>query len=358
MIAWSPARSWKRRPHRESGRVSAVGSIAAGFVAGAGIGIASGGAVIRWLKSLGASQTVSTDAPEAHRAKQGTTTMGGLLILLGLTLPVLADVALNPGHLTALALVGLTLAGGLIGFVDDLLIARRGKNLGLKARQKLLLQFLAAIAFVWWLSLTAVRGRTTVLGIDGWSANLGQWYYVLGAFFIVGMSNAVNLTDGLDGLAGGVCTLLALALAGTALVSSSTAYGWLPLFGGALAGGCVGFLWFNIHPAQVFMGDTGSLALGAGLAGMAMLGKTEVEFQAFALIPWAATASVIIQVLVFKARKRRHGIEYARTHRVFRRTPLHHHFEELGMRETKIVGRFWLVTALAIAGTLALTAGR
>lgn len=327
-------------------------------MASCGIGIALGTPVIRWLKGLGASQTVSADAPESHRSKQGTTTMGGLLILLGLTLPVLADAALNPGHLTELALLGLTLAFGSIGFLDDLIIARRGKNLGLKARQKLLFQFLFAIAFAWWLSATAVRGRTTVLGIGGWSADLGFWYYLLGVVSIVGMSNAVNLTDGLDGLAGGVCTMLALALAGTALVSASTAYAWLPLFGGALAGGCAGFLWFNFHPAQVFMGDTGSLPLGAALAGMAMLGKTEVEFQAFALIPWAATFSVIIQVVVFKARRRKHGLEYAKAHRVFRRTPLHHHFEEIGMRETKIVGRFWLATALAIAGTLALTAGR
>lgn len=338
--------------------MSASGSIAAGFVAGAGIGIALGGPVIQWLQGLGAAQTVSVDAPESHRSKQGTTTMGGLLILLALTLPVLAEVALNPGHMTALPLLGLTLAFGLIGFLDDLLIARRGKNLGLKARQKLVFQFLFAIAFVWWLAATGVRGRTTSLGIGDWSVDVGSWYYLLGVLFIVGMSNAVNLTDGVDGLAGGVCTLLALALAGTALVTNSTAYGWLPLFGGALAGGCAGFLWYNIHPAQVFMGDTGSLALGAALAGMAMLGKTEITFQAFAVVPWAATFSVIIQVLVFKARKRKHGLEYAKANRVFRRTPLHHHFEECGMRETKIVGRFWLVTALAIAATLALTTGR
>jgi phospho-N-acetylmuramoyl-pentapeptide-transferase len=314
--------------------------------------------VIQWLKGLGASQTVSSDAPETHRAKQGTTTMGGLLILLGLTLPVVADIALNPGHVSALALLGLTLAFGGIGFLDDLLIARRGKNLGLKARQKLALQFAFAAGFAWWLYATAVPGRTTVLAAGGWSADLGVWYYLLGVFLLVGMSNAINLTDGLDGLAGGVSLMLALALAGTALVSTTTSFGWLPLFGGALAGGCAGFLWYNIHPAQVFMGDTGSLGLGAALAGMSMLGKTEVELQGFALIPWAATFSVIIQVLVFKARKRRHGLEYAKAHRVFRRTPLHHHFEECGFNETKIVGRFWLVTALAIAVTLAITAGR
>ena len=333
-------------------------SIAAGFVAACGVGIAAGPSVIRALKSVGAAQTVSSDAPETHKTKQGTTTMGGLLILLGLALPVAADVLLNPGHITELALLGLTLAFGAIGFLDDLLIARRGKNLGLKARQKLAFQFVFAIVFVWWLASTAINGRTTVLGIGSVRADVGYWYYVLGVLLIVGMSNAVNLTDGLDGLSGGVSALLALALAGTALVSPGTAYGWLPLFGGALAGGCAGFLWFNIHPAQVFMGDTGSLALGAALAGMAMLGKTEIAFQLFALVPWAAMFSVILQVLVFKVRKRKYGIEYARSHRVFKRTPIHHHFEECGIKETKIVGRFWLATALAIAGTLAITAGR
>lgn len=335
-----------------------TGSIAAGFVAACGVGIAFGMPVIRALKRLGASQSISIDAPAAHSAKQGTTTMGGLLILLGLLFPALADVALNPAHLTELALLGLTLAFGLIGFLDDLLIARHGKNLGLKARHKLAFQFLFAGVFVWWLAAAGVQGRTTMLGIGSYWADLGVWYYALGVLFIVGMSNAINLTDGLDGLAGGVSMLLALALAGTAAVSPATAQGWLPLFGGALAGGCAGFLWFNVHPAQVFMGDTGSLALGAALAGMAMLGKTEVAFQLYALVPWAATFSVIIQVVVFKARRRRHGLEYAKANRVFRRTPLHHHYEECGLRETKIVGRFWLATALAIAGTLALIAGR
>lgn len=334
---------------------TSAATIAAGFIAAFGLSAVSGGPVIRWLKRVGAAQTVSSDAPLDHKKKQGTTTMGGLLILLGLLFPVLVDVAMHPEHMTALALVGLTIANGAIGFLDDLLIARRGKNLGLKAREKLALQFISAIAFCGFLYATAINGRTTFLGIGEWYVDTGVWYYVLGVLFIVAMSNAINLIDGLDGLCGGVSALLALALAGTVLAPFGTAYAWLPLFGGALAGGCAGFLWFNVHPAQVFMGDTGALALGAALAGMAMLGKAEVTFQLYALIPWATTFSVIIQVLVFKWRKRSQGLEYAKTHRVFRRTPLHHHFEECGWPETKIVGRFWLVTALAIAGTLALT---
>jgi phospho-N-acetylmuramoyl-pentapeptide-transferase len=120
-----------------------------------------------------------------------------------------------------------------------------------------------------------------------------------------------------------------------------------------MSGACTGFLWFNAHPAQVFMGDTGSLALGAGLAGMAMIGKAEGPLQLYSVIPWAALLSVIIQVAVFKYRVRTRGLEYARSHRVFRRTPIHHHFEELGWKETKIVQRFWLITAVSIAFTLA-----
>lgn len=280
--------------------------------------------------------------------------MGGLLILAGLALPMLFVVVGSPSQSSALALLGLTLAFGLIGFVDDFLIATRGKNLGLKARQKLALQLVFAIAFAAWLHASAESGRTTILRIlPGMrSIDLGLAYYVLGVLFIVGLSNAVNFVDGLDGLAGGVSAIIALAAAATA--QAATGYAWLPLFGGALAGGCAGFLWFNAHPAQVFMGNTGSTALGAALAGMAMLGKIEVPFQLYAAVPWAVLLSVVIQVSVFKYRRHRYGLEYAKAHRVFRRTPLHHHFEELGWPETKIVQRFWLATALGIAAGLLL----
>lgn len=328
-----------------------MSGITAGFIIAFALSALAGGPLIRLLKRVGAKQTVSADAPSRHQQKQGTPTMGGLLILAGLLLPVVIDAARNPRHLTALALLGLTLTYGLIGFLDDYLIATRGKNLGLTARQKLALQFIFALAFVLWLRATAVPGRTTLLYLGAEPRNLGEAYYLLGALFIVGMSNAINLTDGLDGLAGGICAMIALALAAT--VHAGAGYDWLPLFGGALAGGCAGFLWFNAHPAQVFMGNTGSTALGAALAGMAMLGKAEIPFQLYAVVPWAVLFSVVIQVAVFKYRRRRYGLEHAKAHRFFRRTPLHHHFEELGWPETKIVQRFWLVTAVAVAGAMA-----
>lgn len=307
-----------------------------------------GSPLIAALKRVGARQTVSTDAPATHQKKQGTPTMGGLLILAGLAVPVLWYAATHPAA-GAFPLLGMTLAFGAIGFLDDYLIATRGKNLGVTSRQKLLLQFVFAIAFVLWLRVHAAPGETTVLRLAPGSTSgvdLGLFYYALATVFIVGMSNGINLTDGLDGLAGGVTLLIALGLAAVG--------GWVTIFGVALAGGCAGFLWYNAHPAQVFMGNTGSSALGAALAGLAVMGKAEVPFQVFALVPYLVTASVMIQVSVFKYRRRRHGIEYARANRVFRRTPLHHHFEELGWAETKIVQRFWLATAVTVAAGLLL----
>jgi phospho-N-acetylmuramoyl-pentapeptide-transferase len=324
-----------------------MGGAAVGFQISFAVSMLLGGPVIRLLKRVGARQTVSEDAPSRHAEKQGTTTMGGLLILAGIFVAVLFSLAEDPRYMPGLPLLGLTLAYGLIGLLDDYLIAARGKNLGLKARQKLVLQFAFAIAFVLWMRATAVAGVTTTLKLGVWSVDLGDGYYVLGALLIVGLSNAVNFTDGLDGLASGVTILVALAL--SASVLSVGALGWLPLFGGAVAGGCAGFLWFNAHPAQVFMGDTGSLALGAALAGMALIGKAEIPLQFYVAVPWAEIASVVVQVAVFKWRKRTRGIEFAREHRVFRRTPLHHHFEEIGWKETKIVARFWLATAVMIA---------
>ncbi len=332
-----------------------MANAAAGFAASFTIAVLTGGWIIRALQALGARQTVSSDAPARHSEKQGTPTMGGLIILLGLSAPVIFYAMLQPIRLTALPLIGLTLSYGLIGFLDDYLIATRGKNLGLKARQKLALQFIFAAGFVGWLYYTAVPERTTVVRL--WNElDLGWVYYAAGVLFIVALSNAVNFMDGLDGLAAGVCSMIALGLAAT--VYAGSGYAWLPLFGGALSGACAGFLWYNAHPALVFMGDTGSLAMGAAIAGMAMMGKAEGAVQVFSVIPWCALFSVIIQVAFFKYRARRYGLEYAKTHRVFKRTPIHHHFEELGWPETRIVSRFWLVTALVIGVMIALGAGR
>jgi phospho-N-acetylmuramoyl-pentapeptide-transferase len=320
---------------------------ATGFIAAGGLGVLLGPHLIARLRTQGARQTVSQDAPARHAEKQGTPTMGGLLILVSLTIPIVLLVALRPEQRSALALLAMTLAFGAIGFVDDLLIARRGRNLGLLARQKLALQFAVAIAFVPWLATTQLAAPTTLVRLDaGHEVNLHLWYYPAAVLLIVGLSNAVNLADGLDGLAGGICAILALFMVTAVYAVGYLA--WVPVFAAVLAGACAGFLWFNAHPADVFMGDTGSLALGAALAGIAILGKAEVPLLVGSSVPIVEALSVIAQVAVFRYRRQRRGIEYARAHRLFRRTPIHHHFEEIGCPETKIVLRFWLATAAAV----------
>jgi phospho-N-acetylmuramoyl-pentapeptide-transferase len=340
-------------------------SLIVGFITAFLLVAVPGGRAIAWLRKLGAKQNISTDAPETHAAKQGTPTMGGLLILFSLGVTVTAYFFItqlgrhSPAVLdyTLVPVLVLTLAYGGIGFLDDYLGAKRGKNLGLRAREKFALQAFFAVAFVFWLAVRAQPGLTTNveltpnlsalgLSINPVIVDLGWAYYLLAILFIVGFSNATNFTDGLDGLSSGVTILISLALAG--LVSGGL-YQSLDFFALAMAGALCGFLWWNAHPAKMFMGDTGSLALGAGLTAVALIGKQEVGLIVASLVCWAELISVIIQVTVFKYRRKRHGLEYAKSHRVFRRTPLHHHFEELGWPETQLVLRFWLMGAVCAA---------
>ena len=330
-----------------------------GFIIAFLLAALPGKVAIGWLQKLGAKQNISTDAPTTHSAKQGTPTMGGLLILFALTVTVLGYFLLTQlgsprrpeQDFLLLPLLLMTLAFGAIGFLDDLLSAKRGRNLGLKAREKFAAQCLVACGFVFWLAKTAKPGLTTFLDVNPPSLlqpfvqDLGNSYYLFAILFIVSFSNATNITDGLDGLSSGLTLLMCITL--SALVAAL--YPALAFFMLALGGSVAGFLWWNAHPAKVFMGDTASLALGAALTGVAILGKQEVGLIIASLVCWAELFSVMIQVTVFKWRKKRHGIEYARAHRVFRRTPLHHHFEEMGWPETQVVQRFWLAGALSAA---------
>lgn len=346
-------------------------SLILGFVGAFLLAALPGEAVIALLRRLGAKQNISEDAPTTHNAKQGTPTMGGLMILLAFTVTLLAYIGLTQlgAHrkpeqdFALLPLLILTLAFGAIGFADDLLSARRGKNLGLRAREKLLAQGIVAIGFALYLAMTAQPGLTTSLALlppslvsyaPGFGVvDCGGVYYLLVVPFIVSFSNATNFTDGLDGLSSGVTLLISLALA--ALVGSSL-FPSLSFACVALAGGLAGFLWWNAHPAKIFMGDTGSLAIGAALAGAAVMGKQEIALIVASLVCWAELFSVILQVTVFKYRRLRYGLEYAQNNRVFRRSPLHHHFEELGWGETQVVTRFCL--AGGICAALALLWGR
>jgi phospho-N-acetylmuramoyl-pentapeptide-transferase len=304
-----------------------------------------GPAVLARLRRL-KGQQISEDAPERHRAKQGTPTMGGVLILGGMV-----PAALVFGGWGAVPAVLVTAALGWVGGLDDYLSMKRGKNLGLKARQKMALQIAVAVLFVAWLDRA---GHRQALWVPGLGLIARGWVYsILAGVWVVGMSNAVNLADGLDGLCGGLSAMAGVALglalerfAGAGSVSegaSTVAF--------ALAGGCLGFLWYNAHPAQVFMGDTGSLALGGGLAALSILGGAELPSVVIFFMFLVEAASVMIQVAAFQYRRRRYGLEYAKTHRVFRRTPIHHHFEmgENAWAETQVVQRFWIIGALCAA---------
>jgi phospho-N-acetylmuramoyl-pentapeptide-transferase len=234
-----------------------------------------------------------------------------------------------------LAAVLVTAAFMGIGLLDDLLIVTRGKNLGLKARQKLALQVLVAAGFLWWW-----YGHTNRV-LDSGATLLAVFHLLL----LVGMSNAVNLTDGLDGLASGVSLPLFLlfgvigALGGGMERSGVTGNLGLAAFSMAMAGACLGFLWFNAFPALLFMGDTGSLPLGGGMAAMAIMLRAEWALLIAGGIFLAEALSVTLQVISFKSTGKR----------IFRRSPLHHHFEELGWPETRIVARFWIVAAALAA---------
>jgi len=333
---------------------------------------------IQLLRRLNARQNISEDAPTSHQAKQGTPTMGGLLILVAVTVVTVAYILLlqRGEHRHAVddyllvPVLLMTLGFGAIGFADDYLSAKRGKNLGLRAREKLLAQIVVAGGFVTWIFVTAHPGLTTFVDLfppslayglsrpgallhDPIVIDLGSWYYPIALLLIVGMSNATNITDGLDGLSSGLTILVSLAT-GALVYAMHPELGFFCI---VLTGALAGFLWWNAHPAKVFMGDTCSLALGAALAGVAMLGKQEIALIVASLVCWAELLSVMVQVAVFKLRKAKHGIEYAKAHRVFRRAPLHHHFEEAGWNETQVVVRFWIVGALCAGVALLWTRG-
>ena len=273
----------------------------AGFLIAFFVAVILGPRTIDFLRVLKFGQNINEHVP-GHAAKQGTPTMGGLLIALSLLLTLGLGLVAVPGlhpvspQLVAVVLVFVAHAG--LGFLDDFLKARRGKSLGLLARQKLAGQVVIALLFVGWLYGTAQPEFTTQVWF--WRdqhLDFGIAYYVLAFFLLIGMSNAANLTDGLDGLAGGlsIFTLLGLAL------TTHPNFSQLPEFAFALAGACLGFLWYNAHPAKVFMGDTGSLALGSSFAALALIGKQEVLLLLFAVVFLMETGSVMIQVAVFKS---------------------------------------------------------
>lgn len=306
------------------------------FLISLGTCLVIGPVMIPALRRLKFGQSVRTDGPQRHLQKQGTPTMGGVMFFFSLTLGV---IFLARENYIGYFLLLFTLGFGLIGFIDDYIKIVKKRSLGLTAKQKLAGQLglsciLAFIALQWLQISTEV-----MIPLTGWTVDLGWLYVPFFIFLVVGTTNAVNLTDGLDGLASGVTMIVALGYTLMGVMSNQYS---VVIFGAALMGSCLGFLVFNHYPAKVFMGDTGSLALGGAVAALAIVTKTELLLPLIGIIYVAETVSDIIQVAVYKRTKKR----------VFKMAPLHHHFELSGWSETKVVRVFWAVTAAAVLLTL------
>lgn len=284
------------------------------------------------LARLRVRKAIREEAPERHRMKAGTPTMGGLLIILAVLLATLAALRGLPSG-PAIALV-VMLGYGAVGAADDLIGVRRGRNLGLRGRDRLAVQIPLAVLVALYVARRPDLGTALVLPYYG-ALDLGWVYVVFAVLYVVGFTNGVNFTDGLDGLAGGTVAIAAAAYAAIALRVGQPE---MAVLAAALAGGCLGFVWFNAHPAAVIMGDVGSNALGAGLAAIAIITKTELTLLVVGIVFVVEVASVMLQVGYFKSTGGR---------RLFRMSPIHHHFELSGWTETQTVTRFWLVAAFA-----------
>jgi phospho-N-acetylmuramoyl-pentapeptide-transferase len=286
-------------------------------------------AMIPLMKRVKAGQSIREDGPESHRRKSGTPTMGGAAIVAGTVVGFFATNALS----TDILVVLLTFVGyAALGFFDDWVKIRMKRNLGLTAAQKFALQVLIAAGIAVYQFRSP--GNTTEVFIPFVNKNLdfGAFYIPFVVFVIVAMVNSVNLTDGLDGLAAGVTAMVALCMAFAGGLFSESAF-----FSASLCGACLGFLLFNRHPARIFMGDTGSLALGGGLAAVSVILHLELILPIVGFVYVLEALSVIIQVGSYKLRGKR----------VFRMAPLHHHFELCGWSERRVVLSFWGATALA-----------
>lgn len=344
------------------------------------IGLAAGPAVIRLLTRLKVGQAVRTDGPQTHLVKSGTPTMGGLLILIAIAVSTLLWCDLSNRFVWVVLIV--TMGFGVIGWVDDYRkVAHKDPN-GMSSREKYFWQSVIGLASAVYLAF-AVSGQSNFevwhLFVEwvrsGFSMDLppkadfiipffktvsyplGVWGFItLTYFVIVGTSNAVNLTDGLDGL-----TIMPTIMVGTALgvfayLTGHAVYsrylfipfipgtGELLVFCGAMAGAGLAFLWFNAHPAQMFMGDVGALALGGALGTIAVIVRQEIVLFVMGGIFVAETVSVMLQVTYFKYTKKKYGVG----RRIFLMAPLHHHFEQKGWKETKVVVRFWIITMILV----------
>lgn len=295
--------------------------------------------IIPILKKLKAGQSIREEGPKSHFSKSGTPTMGGIVIIVALILTVLSSGLINTD---TIVLIVATVGFGLIGFIDDYIKIIKKRNLGLKAYQKLLAQVILAIVLAMYQSNTSEVGTKVIIPfLKSQYLDLGIAYIPFIVFVVVGTVNSVNLTDGLDGLASGVSVIV---LSFFSLIALNTGSDSISIFSAALTGACLGFLIHNAYPAKIIMGDTGSLALGGAIVSISILLNLPLFLPIVGGIFFIETLSVIIQVVSFKLTKKR----------VFLMSPLHHHFELKGWKETKVVGVFWIITAvLCLIGVIA-----
>jgi phospho-N-acetylmuramoyl-pentapeptide-transferase len=285
---------------------------------------------ISFLRDRSLGQNIREEGPEGHKVKAGTPTMGGIIIVLAFAVPFLC---LSTRDWKSMGVFGATILCALLGFADDYIKIVKKRSLGLRGRTKLIGQVLVSVG-LWWIA-THKAGMHDSVSLLPFNAHirLGPLYIVFIYIVVAGTTNAVNLTDGLDGLAAGCAAIALLAYVGITFVTKADHD--LELVSGCLCGSCIGFLWFNSFPASVFMGDTGSFALGGAIAGLAVMTNTEILLIVIGGIFVIEALSVLIQVFSFRVWHKR----------VFKMAPIHHHFELEAWSETKIMLRFWIVAA-------------
>ena len=282
-----------------------------------------------------AGQNIREEGPESHLSKAGTPSMGGIAIIIGAAIAAAAGGLIWGASASDMLVILFVFVGfGLIGFFDDYLKVIKKNNLGLRAYQKFGLQIVISVILAVFLANCSEGSTLVFIPFANIYVDFGIWYIPFIVFVVLAMTNAVNLTDGLDGLASGVTALVTLffSIAGVIYGLAAGAY-----FCAAVCGGCLGFLVFNRNPAKIFMGDTGSLALGGGLAAAAIVMKMELFLPVAGLLYVIEALSVVLQVGYFKLTKGK---------RLFRMAPIHHHFEKCGFREVQVVTAFWIFTAV------------
>ncbi len=289
---------------------------------------------IEFLRTREFGQHIREEGPEGHHVKAGTPTMGGIIIFTAVSLPFLL---LANYDWRAVGVYGAAMLCALLGFADDYTKIVKRRSLGLRARTKLGITIAISLGLWWVATREAGLSETLRLRTIDATVDLGVFYPLLIYLVVAGTTSAVNLTDGLDGLAAGCAAIVLLAYIGITFIT--TGQEDLALLAGCLVGACVGFLWFNAFPATIFMGDTGSLGLGGAVAGLAVMTKTEELLIVLGGIFVLEALSVLIQVFSFQTFRKR----------VFLMAPVHHHFEISGWSETKIILRFWIVAAVAAA---------